>query len=789
MNDSSSPKITFMLQYTEANTTYVDYTNRDEAVQIDNNLDLETHRQSIEGLTENQLKQIQADVPETMFNFQEYIDYMNRSYATEKQTDDITAIFTQDANYLQRSKVKELKAKLEQAYRNGSLLWQGVISFDNRFLATQGLYDIATGQVNQQVIKTVMREMMPTLIQKEKLSDTAFWWGNIHLNTDNIHIHFGLSEIESNREKLFYRPRRRMEYKGNFSQKTINRFKSGIYHGLLKEETRSMLLRKEQILANLKANLITSVYQEAKVVSAAEKHFLEQAYNHLPFHKKWHYGSNAKDFAVSKFFLDKYLDSCFEHDGKILYQEFLQKTKSLLQTYEEAYSAEKNQTDAKVRTIDDHVSRIQGVSKGYDVEQLVARREAELRERLANHILRSFREIPPKLKSSQFVSNLNDFSNLNQKRIVAQLPGASVLKSLEAWQKLGYQPTPKASAITIIKPVYDSYDKYGNGLGQPRFHHEALYDVSQVEENVLAKQLTLQDLSVFSTEELIALVDMAKQKQPHTLKERQELGIFRYALKRSRLEEKQKTLLVSQKLLQQVQPLETDKAFVNLKRQTIAQELQLIEWQLLPNYKLTSDILVAKKRLHQKFQDSVSLPVSKASREIIKPPVIRFQDELQAVSLLQEYSILAFLKGHEISKKEYMGELQTHLFIFQVKCAIYQNNQAMMTSADDDQVKALKQLNAQHFSTLKQLYHKLQHRGDNQAQTQFQKTLVKQLKAHKQSQRQNRNQAHGKATLDTSFMRQLTDSLSKAQQANQRALTEHARSDEREEQEDYRQNR
>ena len=150
-----------------------------------------------------------------------------------------------------------------------------------------------------------------------------------------------------------------------------------------------------------------------------------------------------------------------------------------------------------------------------------------------------------------------------------------MLKSLEAWQKLGYQLTPEAKGITIIKPVYDSYDKYGNGIGQPNFHQDQVYDISQVEENLLAKQLTLKDLSVFSTAELKELVDVAKQKQHRTLKERQELGTFRYALRLSRLEEKQKELLVIQKLLHQVQPLTTDQAFVSFKQQAIAQELKL----------------------------------------------------------------------------------------------------------------------------------------------------------------------------------------------------------------------
>ncbi len=788
MSESSSPNITFMLQYTEANSAYVDYTNRDEAVQIDNDLDLETHRQSVEGLTEEQLQKIQSEVPETALNFQEYIDYMNRSYATEKQTEDVTAIFTQEANYLQREKVTELKQKLEQANQNGSLLWQGVISFDNEFLAAQGLYDRATGRVDQQAIKTVMRDVIPKMIQKEGLSDSAFWWGNIHLNTDNIHVHFGLSEVQSNREKIFYQPRHRMEYRGNFSQKTIQKCKSDVFHGLINEETRSTLLRKEQILATLKANLIDQVFQESRVVHSTEKNFLEQAYNHLPFQKKWRYGSNAKDFAVSKFFLDKYLDSYFEHDGKELYQEFLQETREFLQTYEGAYSAEKNQTYEKLRKIDGQVIRTQGVSKGYDLDHLVARREAELRERLANRILRSFRVTPPKFQNP-FEANLTHFSTLNQQRILEQLPEAGVLKSLDAWQKLGYQLTPNAKTITIIKPVYNNYDKYGNGIGQPNFHQDQVYDISQVEENLLAKQLTLKDLSFLSTEDLKELVDVAKHKQNRTLKERQELGIFRYALRLSQLEEKQKELLVTQKLLQQVQPLATDKAFVDFKRRAIAQELKLIEWQLTPNYKLKPEVITAKKLLAQQFQDSVSLPVSKASRENIQIPVKQLQEELQALSTLQDQGILSLLRGQVISKTEYVEELQIHLSIFQLKHNIYQNNQEMTVSSDEEQVKALKRLNAQHFSTLKSLYSQLLPEEESQQKTQIQQAIAKQMQIQKRSSRQNLQQTHGKATIDTSFMRRLTASLSRAQQADKRALAERARSDEREEQEDYRQNR
>ena len=310
-----------------------------------------------------------------------------------------------------------------------------------------------------------------------------------------------------------------------------------------------------------------------------------------------------------------------------------------------------------------------------------------------------------------------------------------------------------------------------------------------MEENLLAKQLTLKDLSFFSSDELKELVDLAKQKTNRTLKERQELGTFRYALKLSRLEEKQKELLVTQKLLQQVQPLATDKAFVTFKQEAIAQELKLIEWQLTPNYKLKPEELTAKKLLTQQFQESVSLPVSKASGDNIQAPMKRLQDELQALSTLQDQTILSLLRGQDISKSEYVEELRTHLSIFQLKHDIYQNNQAIVASTDDEQIRDLKRLNAQHFSTLKGLYSKLLPEEESQQKTQIQQAIAKQMQAQKQSHRQNLQQTHGKARIDTSFMRQLTASLSKAQRANQRALTERARSDEREEQEDYRQNR
>ncbi len=770
-----------MLQYTEANSGFVDYTNRDEAVEVDNELNLETHRQNIESLTEDELQKIQAEVPETKFNFQEYIDYMNRSYATENQNEEMTAIFTKEANYLQRSKVTELKSKLEQAYQNGSLLWQGVISFDNDFLAKEGLYDLETGKVDQQAIKSVIREALPRLIEKEGLSDSSFWWANIHLNTDNIHVHFGLSEVESARKKFFYRPRGRMEYRGNFSQKTIERFKSDVFHGLLNEQTRGMIVRREQILANIRSELINSVFRDQKVRSSAEKNFLEQAYNHLPMDKKWRYGSNAKDFAVSKFFLNRYLDSYLENDGKELYQEFLKETKDFLETYRGAYSAGKKSTYEKIRKLDGRVEKTQQEAAGYHLQQLIANREKELRERLANRILHLFRENAPEIADFRLEKNLANFSVKNQQMILEQDPNASVIKTLDAWKKLGYDLKDGAKPIEITKPVYAAYDKHGTGLGRPEYVTELVYDVSQMKEDLLEKQLSLRDLSLFSSADLKELVEAAKKKSDRSLKERQELGTFRYALKLSLLEEKQSSLLVRKTLFDQIQPLETDKPFVELKKEEIQQRLKLTELQLTPNYKLGEADQSLKQSLANQFEDSVSFSVEKADTLAIQAPIKRLKGELEAVQPLQDEGVLTILKGYPVTKDSYIEELQTHILIFQLKHQIYSRNKEISQTTDQATIQKLKQENAKGFSELKSLYQKILPEEESNQKSQLAQAVSHKMQERKNLQRKNVQQSQGKAIINTDFMRNLTNSLQRAQRANKKALMERERSDERQE--------
>lgn len=784
----STPSVTFMLQYTGANSGFLDYTNRAEAVDIDNELSVSTSEQLIGDVGLDQLKKIQADVPEQSLNFPEYIDYMNRSYATEKQTSDKTAVFNQEKNHLSKEEVSQLKDQLETAYQNGSLLWQGVLSFDNSFLAKHGLYDMETGQVDQAAIKNVLRTAMPHLIQREGLSSDAFWWGNIHLNTDNIHIHFGLSEVESAREKIFYAPRGRMELRGNFSQKSIQGLKSEIFHGLLNDQTRSRLLRQEQVLANLKTDLLRNVLQGHQVATAAEKNFLEQAYNHLPQNKNWRFKSNAKDFATSKFFLNRYLDSYFENEGKEVYDNFIKETRTFLEEYRTAYSSDDHRSYERVRYVDGKPIKQTVSTAGYDMEKLLKRRENDLRERLGNAILKQFKEGVPRVGiaegSQDMVSNLNHFSQSNQERLRKQLPSVQLVREATDWEKRGFTVPEGVKPLTILRPEYGSYDKHGTGIGPVTgFKTVEVYDVSQVKEDIVNKQLSLKDLSLLSQDDLKGLIDSAKKKEDPSDKERKELGSYRYALRLKGIEQEQTKLMILSRLADQMTPLPQDKPYVDLKKAEFGQRLRLTQLQLTPNYRLSPAEKNEKWKLTQRYQEARQIPITAASRENIQPALERLNREIVITQGVRDGSLLSVLTGTQITKADYLKDLTTQKSIFEVKHTIYQNNQQLEKLTDDDQIKALKIENSQHFKNLKGLYGELAPREQLLKTSPLEKQVASTIQ-HEQTARQANLQGNqGKMQATTSFMSGLSAVLSSAGRANTQALKARQRQKRREEEE------
>ena len=82
------------------------------------------------------------------------------------------------------------------AQDNGSLMWQTVISFDNRWLAEHGIYDAKNNVLDERKLKEIARGGVNRMLEKEHL-ESAIWSAAIHYNTDNVHVHIATVELDT----------------------------------------------------------------------------------------------------------------------------------------------------------------------------------------------------------------------------------------------------------------------------------------------------------------------------------------------------------------------------------------------------------------------------------------------------------------------------------------------------------------------------------------------------------------------------------------------------------------
>ena len=153
--------------------------------------------------------------------FKSYIDYIDRDNATKKDnldkfnlfndyldyvgdTKKLGSLFTKDKSQLNDEEKQILKDGFMKAQSNGSLMWQTVISFDNRYLIKNGLYDAENKTLNEGRLKAAATKAIVKMLEKEGL-ENALWAASFHYNTDNIHIHVATVEPIPLRKKSLYR--------------------------------------------------------------------------------------------------------------------------------------------------------------------------------------------------------------------------------------------------------------------------------------------------------------------------------------------------------------------------------------------------------------------------------------------------------------------------------------------------------------------------------------------------------------------------------------------------------
>lgn len=146
--------------------------------------------------------------------FRAYIDYIDREEAARTEhsneynlyadymgnPEKTTGLFTSEKNNLNPEEKKLLKEQFSKAQENGSLMWQTVLSFDNRWLSKQGIYDPNTKILDEKKIYEATRKAVSKMLKSEGL-ENAVWSAAIHFNTDNIHVHIATVEPEPMRKK------------------------------------------------------------------------------------------------------------------------------------------------------------------------------------------------------------------------------------------------------------------------------------------------------------------------------------------------------------------------------------------------------------------------------------------------------------------------------------------------------------------------------------------------------------------------------------------------------------
>lgn len=350
--------------------SYINYIDREKAVR-----------------NENASKYILDDL-KSESELKGYIDYMDNPEKTSE-------LFTADKNKLSDDDKQILKNTFETAEKNGSVMWQTVISFDNAFLEKQGIYNSETKELDENKLKTCCRGCMAKMLEKEKLNDTAVWSGAIHYNTDNIHIHIATVEPVPTRE-VIKEGKFKGQVRGKFKQSSIDAGKSFVVNEITQNK------ELNQRINNIIRHNIVGVAKENNLLRADKEiaSKLLKLYNKLPADRRlWKYNMNA--LAGLRPAIDDITNTYLDNFAGQEFQELNNALDTQSNIYQEAYGNNyRNFKDGKLNELYTQMGNtILNELKGYD---------KEIKNNMANQSKKKKYKNPPTK-----VKNINEMQQLN----------------------------------------------------------------------------------------------------------------------------------------------------------------------------------------------------------------------------------------------------------------------------------------------------------------------------------------------------------------------------------------
>lgn len=323
---------------------YINYIDRDEAVRNDN-----------------------------LSKFSLYNDYMGNSEKT-------TGLFTENKDFLSQNEKKELKDIFKTAQENESVMWQHVISFDNRWLLQNGLINRKYDCANERKLKEITRIAMQQLQKSENL-ENAVWSAAIHLNTDNIHIHIAMVEPIPMRQK------KNDEIRGKLKASSFKEVKSKIVNNVLSQQKENEIINniiRNSIIANKKKKMFIKDEEYLKL--------FKEVISKLPEDKRqWYYGYNSIKHLLPK--IDKMTEIFLENECKDEWNELKILLDKQQEKYRTAYGIPKDTSKA-----------------GYTENKI-----KDVKYRLGNVILRQMREFDKEERTRIYQEAVENRKKINER--------------------------------------------------------------------------------------------------------------------------------------------------------------------------------------------------------------------------------------------------------------------------------------------------------------------------------------------------------------------------------------
>ncbi|WOC32357.1 MULTISPECIES: MobP2 family relaxase [Caproicibacterium] len=276
--------------------TYVDYMDRDNAIRND------------------KYQQFSAYMTDYMDNPAKQSDFNPDSERT-------SALFTSTADALSDQQKRFYKSQFTKAQRNGSPMWQTVVSFRNDWLQEHGLYDARTGLLDEAHLRTATRSAMTALLKNEGMQDSAVWTAAMHYNTDNIHIHIAVVEPQPSRKTVLVNGEE--QFRGKWKQSSLDKVKSQVANRLV-DRTEDLQHINSLIRNNIIAAKSKNLFQEDHQL---RQQFLA-IYHALPHDRRtWKYNMGAMQSLrpqidrLTKAYIDRYHPADFAQLTQALKKE------------------------------------------------------------------------------------------------------------------------------------------------------------------------------------------------------------------------------------------------------------------------------------------------------------------------------------------------------------------------------------------------------------------------------------------------------------------------------------